>query len=108
MAREDLTEKERAEMLAQIKAEAEQQAKAILSEDDQLKLEQETAARHLSLDAANLEQTGQRLASVDEGAAASLGLESKLQTIRDLLKERLLQRLNTPGYPLDPQNPPYV
>jgi hypothetical protein len=86
-ADESLSEKERADALAKVKADAKTRASKILEDDGRLALDQATAKRHLDAAVKDVEETTGRLAGLESSTGAAPGVTHVLDRIHDLLEE---------------------
>lgn len=86
-ADESLSEHERAQALAKIKADAKARASKILEDDGRLALDQQTAARHLDAAVTDVEETTGRLAGLESATRPAPGVTHVLDRIHDLLDE---------------------
>lgn len=95
-ADESLTEEQRAAMIAKIKADAKDRASHILQEDGRLKLEQDTADRHLQVAIKEVQDTTEHLTDLEEATGPAPGVAHVMDRIRDMLDQAKQQLFDQP------------
>jgi len=87
MARTDLTEEEKAKMIADIREQARQQSIHILKSQDMAELEQETAARHLDVSVKEMENAMERIAKLESHGAPTVGIYHQIHRIKKVIEQ---------------------